>query len=150
MQRVDFLGRRLVHPGQRIDARRDQLTQLGARLRTVQRAQIDARAMRLEVLRAGWFARRPDLPARRADYRDCVLRLKNASSKYFEARHNALDALRAHLGHLNPQSVLSRGYAIVTRDDGVIVRESAELEVGGSVNLQLARGRASARIEDKD
>jgi exodeoxyribonuclease VII large subunit len=150
MQRVDYLGKRLVHPGERIGMRIDQLSQLGARLRQAQRTAAEARALRLGVLRSGLMSGRPDLTGLRARHQDLTLRLNNSGRGYFETRRQRLEALRAHLEHLNPQAVLSRGYSIVTRSDGVIVRDSKELDVGAPVNLTLARGRARALIEDKD
>jgi exonuclease VII large subunit len=43
---------------------------------------------------------------------------------------------------------LSRGYAIVRTDNG-IVRSSAELETGGRVDVELAEGGFGARVEEK-
>ena len=54
------------------------------------------------------------------------------------------------LAHLNPQSVLDRGYAIVTRADGGIVRDASTLAVADEVGLRLARGTARARVTDTD
>ncbi|MGD2140473.1 MAG: exodeoxyribonuclease VII large subunit [Burkholderiales bacterium] len=150
MQRVDFLGRRLVHPGQRIENRIEQLSHLAARLRNAQHSQVHALNLRVEALRSGLQAGRPDIGRLRENCRDLALRLKSASHGYLDTRQNRLAALGANLGHLNPEAVLSRGYSIVTREDGLIVRDSAELEIGNKVNLRLGRGRAGARIQDKD
>jgi exonuclease VII large subunit len=46
--------------------------------------------------------------------------------------------------------VLDRGYAIVTRADGGIVREASTLAVADEVGLRLARGTARARITAAD
>ncbi len=150
MQRVDFLGRRLVHPGQRIETRLDQLSHLGARLRNAQRSQQRTLQLQLDALRSGLLSRRPDLAGRRTRCEELALRLRNGGRGMLDNRARRLEALTAHLAHLNPQSVLLRGYSIVTREDGLIVRDSAELEVGAAVDLRLARGRAGARIESKD
>ncbi|MGD8788866.1 MAG: exodeoxyribonuclease VII large subunit [Burkholderiales bacterium] len=150
MQRVDFLGRRLVHPGQRIENRIEQLSHLAARLRNAQHSQVHALNLRVEALRSGLQAGRPVIGRLRENCRDLALRLKSASHGYLDTRQNRLAALGANLGHLNPEAVLSRGYSIVTREDGLIVRDSAELEIGNKVNLRLGRGRAGARIQDKD
>jgi len=56
--------------------------------------------------------------------------------------------LAAHLSALNPKLVLERGYAIVARDDGAIVRDAAQLASGDAVQITLARGAADARITD--
>ena len=120
---------------------------LGARLRQAQRNQAQAMALRLDVLRSELVSGRPDLAGLRARYQEFASRLDNAGRGYLETRRQRLGALCAHLEHLNPQAVLSRGYSIVTRSDGVIVRDSKELEIGAPVDLTLARGRATARVE---
>ena len=150
MQRVDYLGKRLVHPGQRIETRLDQLSHLGARLRHAQRNQLHTLALRLDALCSGLSSRRPDLARLRGRYQDLALRLKNGGRSFLDNRRHALEALSAHLDHLNPEAVLWRGYSIVTRRDGLIVRDASELEIGATVDLRLARGRAGARIENKD
>jgi exodeoxyribonuclease VII large subunit len=150
MQRIDYLGKRLVHPGQRIDTRLEQLSHLGARLRNAQHNQLRSLQLRIDALRSGLASRRPDLARMQARHQDLVLRLKNGGRSFLDNRRHRLEALSAHLDHLNPSAVLARGYSIVTRHDGAIVRDSSELELGSLVDLRLARGRAGARIENKD
>ena len=150
MQRVDYLGKRLVHPGERIAMRIEQLSQLAARVRQAQRNQAQALTLRLAALRSGMVSGRPDLAGLRSRADDLGLRIRNASRAYIQNRRQRLDALSASLEHLNPRAVLTRGYSIVTRPDGVIVRDSSQLEVGGSVDLTFARGRAAVKVEEKD
>ena len=57
--------------------------------------------------------------------------------------------LQAQLDALSPQSVLERGYSIVARDDGLIVRDSGEVQPGQDVVLTFARGGAQAQITRK-
>jgi exodeoxyribonuclease VII large subunit len=68
-----------------------------------------------------------------------------------------LSAARARLGTvagkldvLSPLGSLARGYAIVRRDDGEVVRTAAALAPGDMVGILLARGRARARITDTE
>ena len=150
MQRVDYLSKRLLHPGERIAVRIDQLSHLGARLQNAQRHQLHASNLRVEALRSGLVSLRPGLEHLKSRHRDLALRLKNVSRTYLDRGQQAVQSLSAQLEQLHPQAVLSRGYSIVTREDGIIVRDSAELDVGMSVSLTLARGSAGARIETKD
>ena len=57
-----------------------------------------------------------------------------------------VERLEAHLKHLDPRQVLERGYAIVTDDQGRIVRSHLQLDVGSNVQLALAEGAARARV----
>jgi exodeoxyribonuclease VII large subunit len=61
-----------------------------------------------------------------------------------------LAALAQSLAHLNPQAVLERGYAIVSRSDGAIVQDSAQLQRGEVIALRFARGGAAATVDDLD
>ena len=57
-----------------------------------------------------------------------------------------LEALAQSLLHLNPEAVLTRGYAIVTTIDGAVVADAAALAPSDDVLLKFARGRASATV----
>ena len=55
---------------------------------------------------------------------------------------------RRHLSALSPSRVLERGYAVVRRPDGRIVRGAHEVAPGQAVDVQLAAGRLTARVEE--
>ncbi len=150
MQRLDYLSKRLLHPGQRIETCRDELSHLAARLQQAKRSQLDRLVLRLDALRSALRSQRPDVARWRGRCDELTLRLRNGGRALLDDKRRTLEAVRANLDHLNPESVLSRGYSVVTRQDGLIVRDSVELDVGAAVDLRLARGRAGARIESKD
>ncbi len=150
MQQVDFLGRRLLHPGERIRRRSEQLVHLSARLRGTFRRVLDAARFRLEAVAARRAAARPDVDALDAARAEMAARLHRAGLLSLERREQQVARLAAQLAHLNPQAVLERGYSIVTREDGRVVRDAGEVNTGDAVSLTFARGRAGARIERKD
>jgi len=53
------------------------------------------------------------------------------------------DRLRA----LSPRSVMDRGYCLVRRPDGTLLRVASELAVGDPLTVEFARGEADARVE---
>ena len=53
------------------------------------------------------------------------------------------DRLRA----LSPRRVMERGYCLVRRPDGTLLRVAAELAVGDAITVEFARGEADARVE---
>jgi exodeoxyribonuclease VII large subunit len=55
---------------------------------------------------------------------------------------------RRQLAALSPVRVLERGYAVVRRGDGQVVRRSGQVAVGQLVHVQLAAGRLDARVEE--
>jgi len=60
-----------------------------------------------------------------------------------------LQAIRQLLEAYNPNAAFQRGYALV-RAEGRIIRSIGDLQIGGSVNLQLSDGTATATIVSKE
>ena len=54
--------------------------------------------------------------------------------------------LAASLDHLSPQAVLQRGYSLVRKTDGSIVRDAAQLTVAEPVQLTFGTGAAEAQV----
>jgi exodeoxyribonuclease VII large subunit len=146
VQRVDFVSRRLVHPGERIDRQAGHLQDLASRLAGAWQVRLEAEASRVHL----WHQRlKGAAPALGAGLRECSAlgqRLQRAAWRVLERREQRVGALGAHLAHLDPAQVLDRGYAIVAQTDGRIVRASGELSVGTEVRLTLARGGADAHV----
>ena len=53
-----------------------------------------------------------------------------------------------HLGALSPQRTLDRGYAVVTRRDGSVVRRASAVQPGDSIGIRLAAGRLAAAVTE--
>ena len=148
MQRVDYLGRRVVHPGERVRNQLSHLAHLGVRLARCAAHQLDQRASHVRGLARRIAAAAPDVEALQARRERLAQRLIAGSGRVMERRTALAARLAAHLSALNPKLVLERGYAIVARDDGAIVRDAAQLASGDAVQITLARGAADARITD--
>lgn len=61
-----------------------------------------------------------------------------------------LDSLSAKLDSLNPEAVLSRGYSIMTGQDGRPITESKNLRVGEVINTRLRDGIIKSKIVEKE
>lgn len=125
IQQLDYLARCLTHPGQVLHQKGLWLTQAGHRL--------DAGMAR--ALERG-NTRLSPLPSR----------LQNARERQFALRHETLQRLRQSLLHLGPQAVLERGYSLVQKSDGSLVRHSRELHPGERLQLHFAQGQAEAGV----
>ena len=84
--------------------------------------------------------RRDRLTSTRARLDECVLRT-------VEERRRRLDGYGHRLRALSPRRVLERGFCIVRRADGSLVRNAGTIATGDRVSLEFARGEADARIE---
>jgi len=127
MQRVDYLSRRLVHPGERIRQQAGELRHLGARLR------------------AAWERGLEDAKWETAGLAG---RLREGARRGLESAAALFGRLDASLKHLNPESVLERGYSI-TESAGGIVRDASKLSVGQKVTITFAHGQAGAAVTRK-
>ncbi len=74
-------------------------------------------------------------------------RLHSAPRLLLERRRAAIDHAGARLQALSPLATLARGYAIVRSGTGV-VRDAATVQAGDALEVQLATGSLSARVED--
>jgi exodeoxyribonuclease VII large subunit len=74
-------------------------------------------------------------------------RLSRAPMLLLERKQAALEALAGRLRALSPQATLTRGYAIVRTEEG-IVRSFTRLAPGRRVDVQLGEGGFGAQVED--
>jgi exodeoxyribonuclease VII large subunit len=64
-----------------------------------------------------------------------------------QQKHSKLELLAHRLASLNPSIILERGYALLIKPDGEIVRTVAQVQVGDSLQARLKDGEFDARVE---
>ncbi len=133
----DALGRK----SQRID-------ELAYRMERAQTARLSRCRDRLQQLTAA--AARHEASQRLAVMRERRLGLDTRLAKLMEARltaarHTAHAAGRA-LAPLSPTAVLGRGYALVFRPDGSLLRDAREAGAGDTITTRLAHGQLEATV----
>jgi exodeoxyribonuclease VII large subunit len=74
-------------------------------------------------------------------------RLHSAPRLLLERRRSAIDHAGARLQALSPLATLARGYAIVRSGAGAL-RDAATVQAGDALDVQLATGSLSARVEE--
>ena len=116
-------------------------------MRLARQAQARRDGQRLERLRDRLQAGKPKPTA----LREHLARLQAALARGWANQPDRarLAGLAAHIGHLNPQAVLERGYSIARDAQGGVVRDSASLRGGETLALTFARGGANVRVESK-
>ncbi len=147
MQRLDYLARRLVHPAEQLRRRQAGLMQLGQRLDHAGRSRLTREQLRLVQL--GQRLVTPIHAVRRAQQHLDALdtRARHAVQGSLVERRLDLARIASSLAHLNPEGVLARGYSIVQRDDGAVVRDAASLAAGDTLRIRFHRGQARATVE---
>jgi exodeoxyribonuclease VII large subunit len=126
-QRVDEMDYRLRGRVQATFAmRRKRLEDFAARLRSLDlRLQMSRTRRRIEAADAA-SAQRIHLLLARA--------------------HGRLNPLVAHLTQLSPLKILERGYAIVTNEQGAIVKGPVDAPADSEVEIRVAQGKLAARV----
>jgi exodeoxyribonuclease VII large subunit len=147
MQRIDFLSRRLMHPGERVRAQRAALQHLAQRLCASMRHSVENESWQLRDLAQRMIGAGPDPAALRNNNAELGRRLRHAARARIEEAKRALASAEAHLRHLSPLHVLERGYSITESAAGSIVRDAATLAAGEEVKITFARGSARARVQ---
>lgn len=150
-ERLDWLTKRLRHPGQRLqdiaqrlDESEVRLAQaLGHRIRHA-RARIDT--LHARVQRHTPMVRLVQLQDRFAEQQR---RLHGAWYHARQQRAQRVQTLARALDAVSPLATLGRGYAIVsTVPEGRLLRAAREAETGTLVEARLGEGRLICRITD--
>jgi len=87
------------------------------------------------------------LARRRDDVAALRERLTDAAVATVQRRRTRLVAAGDRLRALSPRLVLERGYSLVRRADGTLVRSARGLAVGEALAVEFAEGGADTRIE---
>ena len=148
MQRLDFLSRRLTHPGERIGNQQVHLHHLATRLRGAWLRVADECSWQLRDTAQRLRGSAPDTGALQLQQQELERRLQGAMRNRMTAAVERVHGTRSHLLHLSPERVLDRGYSITETADGAIVRDSAQLAPEQVLKVTLARGWAGVRVKN--
>jgi exodeoxyribonuclease VII large subunit len=77
---------------------------------------------------------------------DLSTRGQLALTHHLQLQRAQMAGLRSRLQALNPLAVLERGFAVVSRPDGSLVRSVSQVKVGAEIQVQVADGKFSADV----
>jgi exodeoxyribonuclease VII large subunit len=80
--------------------------------------------------------------------RNLQQQLHRAMRLALDSRQKKLLPLARTLNAVSPLATLDRGYAIVSGEDGAILRNAAQAKPGTLIDARLAHGRIRARVEE--
>jgi exodeoxyribonuclease VII large subunit len=128
--------------------REQRIDDLGYRMEAAMRRRLRVPAARLSALGARLREQAPT--ARLAAAHRRLARadeaLGRAGTRLMTARRTRLAKASTRLEALSPLAVLNRGYALVYREDGGLLRSSAETRTGEQIRARLAEGTVTARV----
>lgn len=125
-QRLDRAALRLARPAQGLAPLRHRLALLEARLRGVPQSHLERQRRRWDAL---------------------AFRLSQGVRSEGERGRQRTEVLAARLQALDPRQVLARGYAWLSDASGRTLASVSRLEVGATLQAQLADGRLHARVQ---
>jgi exodeoxyribonuclease VII large subunit len=149
-QHLDYCQRALATPRAPLQALAGRLHALALRAGRAAAADVAGRRRHSEDLAARLQRLRPRVDARAHLLQRRSAALVAGARQLLHGRQARLQTLAARLQAIDPQAVLSRGYALATDADGRVVTDAARLTVGDLLRLRFARGGADARVLQAD
>lgn len=127
---------------------RDSINSLKSRLikRMKQRLETARASLREKIRLLGDPRRRVEQIAQRVD--ELVRRMALGLRQHVRRDRARLSALTAGLDHLNPLSILSRGYSITKKlPEGLILKDAVDAKPGDLLSTRLHKGELLSRVE---
>ena len=123
------------------------LHQLQVRMEQAQIQKLHRLQQRLDALSKSRVLRRPDAYLRQQELHLEMLRqrLEHSGGVLLAKNRQRFERTAAKLDALSPLKVLSRGYAMVTRENAVI-RETAQIHPGDAITVSLSDGTAQCTV----
>jgi len=145
---LSALKRRVRHPGHALKQQQATLARLNSSLYRGTIRQLKAYRSQAEQLGSRLNAQHPRQQLSRQ--RDLCQQLGHQLQRHI---HRHLQATRGELNHhtkllasLGPEQTLHRGYAIVTDEQGKVIKHAESAAEGDSVKIRLGKGLLAAEV----
>nr|WP_307815639.1 exodeoxyribonuclease VII large subunit [Myceligenerans indicum] len=131
-----------------VSEERQRLTQARQRIRGAMSAMLAREQHGLDGVRSRPVLAAPHtmLESRAQEVTQAIGHARHALNALLLRASGEIGRLEAQVRALSPASTLERGYAVVQRADGSVVRAPDDVAVGDDVSLRLADGALGARI----
>ncbi|MBS0423924.1 MAG: exodeoxyribonuclease VII large subunit [Proteobacteria bacterium] len=146
MQQIDILSHRLIYPGDRIHQQSIHLHHLQDRLINTYNHQLERKQWKLFEFNQRLVAASPNIARIEEQQKELAARFHSAYIRYFEILSVKLQHMQAQLSHLNPQSVLERGYSITYTSQNTIIQDSKQIHGGDRIQVKFAHGMCEADV----
>ena len=141
---------RLTHPRQRLTLIQERLSRAKERANLLIKQHVTRDKQRLNNARLSLSAASPQMviKARKEAVNAMGERLPSQIEKVIRRDSQRVNHLKTLLTSLSPLATLERGYAIVSNEQGQVVSDSSEANVGDTVSVRLHRGGLTTVISE--
>lgn len=147
-QVIDGLRRRLIHPKEKIQYRRQQVALMHMRLRDAFQNLARRRDQHFREAHKRILPFKETLAFSRQLSAQLTTRLQFGFTASAAALREKVARFSAHLVLLNPTSVLQRGYSIVTDTEGKVIRDTDQLVLGQTIAVTLESGNFRGNVQE--
>ncbi len=140
--------RALSNPQNLLNIRRQRLDEAELRLETLIKDRLQTEADRLAALQVRLEQQRPEhrLAMLQVRLDEGARHLRRLGERQVQAQSERLAALAGRLNALSPLAVIHRGYSVIRRADGAVVRQLADAPAGSSIRARLEDGWLEAEV----
>ena len=131
-----------------VTAQKNQLMSLQNQLHKQMTFTLNQQSQKLDFLARRLVSPLQLLQNKRAQLSQLKHRMDIGLQRRLQTHNQHILMLKNSLQQLNPHNVLGRGYALVANDNGEIIKNSAQLQLGERVNITLQQGSAGATVID--
>jgi len=149
-ERVNGLERRLPHPQRTLQQFSQRLDDLSLRSQRAIKGKIQHDQSRLNRLTSLLGVQNPkrQLQQQRQRCQQLNSQLQRAMNHVLEKKKERWSRLSHNLNTVSPLATLERGYAIVQKPGGLVVREAAQLTNNEEVTARFGKGEASLIVKN--
>ena len=126
------------------------IQQLQSRLKRRMDTGLQAYAQQLDYLSRRLISPAQQIAQQQSQLKQLQHRLQMSIQRSLQSHQQTLAHLNNSLLQLNPDNVLARGYALVQKADGTLVKNSAQLQTGDTLKIALPVGKILAEVTQLD
>ena len=147
-EQLASLRKRVRHPGHALSQHRTTITSLLINLQRATERQINYRKSEERQLRTRLAAQHPQqrLGQHQLQSKQLNQQLQQRIAQRLRDLRSEVIHQQKLLASLGPEQTLSRGYAIVTGEDGTVIRRATQAKSGDALRVNLASGALATAV----
>lgn len=147
-RRLLELSSRLEHPQLMLERRAQRIDELETRAERASKRHLARKVERLSRLERRLARLDPKAKLGKTRHRMELLfaRVERALSRSLAHRRHRLGLAAGRLESLSPLGILSRGYALASREDGTLVKDASDVAIGEKLAVRLGRGTLDVEV----